>query len=186
MALRSRFRRVDLRRRLLDPSDRRHEVVDGQLVVSPAPSLRHARTVLRIVTALQAWTREHGGEVVAGNYELLLGRGLALVPDALLVTAEHLDRFEEQGLRRPPDLVVEVCSERDSKARDFGAKRLAYDRFGVREYWVADLDADAVVAFWLAAGADRRPTRYDPGATLSSPLLPGFAVPVVELLAPRD
>ncbi|MGI8873244.1 MAG: Uma2 family endonuclease, partial [Egibacteraceae bacterium] len=81
--------------------------------------------------ALQGWTRVHGGEVLPGGVDLYVAEEQNLVPDVLLVRADHLDRIGRRYLRQPPDLVVEVSSSRDSRARDLGAKRRIYAHFGV-------------------------------------------------------
>ncbi|MBA2316178.1 MAG: Uma2 family endonuclease, partial [Euzebyales bacterium] len=135
----------------------RHEIINGELVVSPSPYVRHARTVARMFNALQGWTRVHGGEVLPASVDLYVAEEQNLVPDVLLVRADHLDRIGRRYLRQPPDLVVEVSSSRDSRSRDLGAKRRIYAQFGVPEYWVADMDDGAVLAFH-PRGRPLRPT----------------------------
>jgi Uma2 family endonuclease len=82
-----------------------------------------------------------------------------------------------------PDLAVEIRSPSMWRL-DIGVKRSTYERHGVAELWLVDTAADVVLVF-------RRSTpeapefdvseELDTGATLTSPLLPGFALPVAEI-----
>jgi len=45
------------------PEDRlRREIIDGELIVTAAPSTRHQRAVLRIGATMLAYADRHGGE----------------------------------------------------------------------------------------------------------------------------
>jgi Uma2 family endonuclease len=67
-----------------------------------------------------------------------------------------------------PDLVIEVAST--SLSDDMGRKRLLYERLGVREYWVVDVEAGEVVAFAVADGGSKQITvsQVLPGLEMST------------------
>lgn len=182
MATQTRFTRADLER-IPEDAYGRHEIIDGRLVVSPSPTIPHAKVVMNVVLALAAWARPRGGLVLAGNVDLYVAEDQNVIPDALLILAEHLDRVEERFLRQPPDLVVEVASP-SNRRRDLGAKRRIYAGFGVPEYWFADRDAGRIDSFRLADGGYPEPIRFDVGDVLETPLLPDFTALVAELLGP--
>lgn len=179
-----RFTRADLER--LPDDGKRYEIIDGELVVSPSSTLRHALVVAAIYDALAAWARAHGGVVLASPYDLFIADDQNLVPDLLLMLPEHLHRFEERYLREPPDLVVEVSASRDSSGRDLGPKHRIYAAFAVPEYWVANLREDVLLAFRLdrQRGQYRAPEQLGFGDVLRTPLLPGFEAKVNDLLVP--
>ncbi|AGY57453.1 Uma2 family endonuclease [Gloeobacter kilaueensis] len=58
------------------------------------------------------------------------------------------------NLYTPPALVIEVAST--TLSDDLGQKRLLYERLGVREYWVVNVEAAAIVAFAVADGGSRQ------------------------------
>ena len=84
-----------------------------------------------------------------------------------------------------PDVAVEVRSPSTWRF-DVGAKKANYESHGVAELWLVDTAADVVLVF-------RRSTAKAPhfdvsleltaSDTLSSPLLPGFSLPVGEIFA---
>ena len=70
----------------------------------------------------------------------------------------------------PPSLVVEIGSS--SLSDDLGRKRMLYERVGVREYWVVDVQEKEVVAFAIEDGRS--------GRISTSNVLPGLEIAVVE------
>jgi hypothetical protein len=74
---------------------------DGEVTT---PSADHERVVRAIFRVLDAWTLTHGGEAFASGLGVRMTDGRLLVPDALLVSADHLDRIgiDPPGRRRRP------------------------------------------------------------------------------------
>lgn len=69
-----------------------------------------------------------------------------------------------------PTLAIEISST--TLSEDLGQKRLLYERFGVREYWVIEVEAAAAIAFAVADGGSRQ--------IQVSAVLPDLAMSVVE------
>jgi len=62
--------------RLPSEGGTRHEVIDGALAVTPAPTPGHQQAVTDLVMALGPFVREHGlGRVLAGPIDVLFGEG---------------------------------------------------------------------------------------------------------------
>jgi len=72
----------------------------------------------------------------------------------------------------PPTLVIELGAT--SFNDDIGLKRLIYERAGVREYWVVDVNAGDVIAFEI--------TQASSGEIQESRVLPGLAIAIIEAL----
>jgi Uma2 family endonuclease len=127
----------------------RYELLDGALIVSPAPGPPHQRAAVMLAHFLElACPAEI---VVFPNVSVRLGAGSALEPD--VVVARPAD-VSGARLARPPLLVAEVLSP-DSALRDLNLKMAAYERFGVPSYWVVDpeLAQPSLRAFELTDGA---------------------------------
>jgi Uma2 family endonuclease len=148
-------------RRLIDERvgmSPRYELVDGELLVTPAPSDRHQRIIARLFLLLHAYvTREKLGEVRLGPGELPLMSGERYEPD-LFVLPLLKGRLRPAGDRNfRPLLVCEVLSPGSSR-HDRITKRRAFQRNGVPEYWIIDGDAEAVEV-WHPG--DERPALID-------------------------
>ncbi|MCC6770686.1 MAG: Uma2 family endonuclease [Gemmatimonadaceae bacterium] len=136
----------------------RHELIDGVHIVSPAPRFRHQQFLLSLTLLMSPYVKGSG---VAGLLslpgDLALGEDEVLQPDLYVWPLS-----DDRPVREWHDitallLVVEVLSP--STARyDRGLKRRRYQRAGVPEYWIVDLDA-RVVERWRPA--DERPEVAD-------------------------
>lgn len=162
----------------------RREIIDGVLYVSPSPRVGHQRAIRHLVLILDAWCRQHGGEVLPGGVNLDLGEDTHLEPDvAVLAPGRPVPDGSTRALTTPPDIVVEVSS-RSTRSYDAGPKRARYARAGTPELWLVDLEEQTVEISRLAG--DRwygDPVALRAGDTLTSPLLPGFTADVSEILA---
>ena len=137
------------------PSDgNRYELVAGELLVSPAPTLRHQRIVSRVYAALSEHVRANPGvaEVLFSPADITWGGDEELVqPDVFVVPASETHR-EWRDIHTLL-LVVETLSP--STARyDRITKRRLYQHRGVTTYWVIDPDA-RLVEVWHPG--DERP-----------------------------
>ena len=135
------------------PDDgKRYEAIEGELYVTPAPSIRHQRISLRLVIEL------HHILVAPGYGELFFApTGVefpatqeGVQPDILFISNERRGIVAERWLMGPPDLVIEILSPGTTQ-RDRGIKLRLYERQQVAEYWIVDPDADAVEAWRFRA-----------------------------------
>jgi Uma2 family endonuclease len=126
----------------------RYELLDGTLIVSPAPGLPHQRVVAALIVVLESACPEE--LVVFPNVNVRFAYASALEPDVVVACPPGVSGVR---LLRAPLLAVEILSP-DSALRDLNLKKAAYERFGVPSYWVIDPDLDrpALRAFELGDG----------------------------------
>ncbi len=157
------------------PDDgRRYELLDGTLVVTPAPGGRHQLVVGALYRLLWA-TRAQGTTVLLSPIDFVPRTDVVLQPDVVVVDEQEAD---QPRLTQPPLLVVEVIS-RSSRSLDLGAKRYAYAEARVSTYWVVDPEPPVeLVVFVLAGSAFREVARvrgdeqYDATAPFSVTVIP--------------
>ncbi|MGH8898763.1 MAG: Uma2 family endonuclease [Egibacteraceae bacterium] len=159
----------------------RRELIGGELIVSPAPRTRHQTIVVELVIELGLYARAHRGTVFTAPTDVYFTHEDVVEPDVLFVRPEHEDRIEEKFVRSAPDVVVEVSSP-STRRLELVRKRDLYERHGVPEYWYVDLDADSVLVYRLVDGRYGQPETLTRGDKLTSPLLPGFALAIDDLL----
>jgi len=105
-------------------------------------------------------------------------------PDAALISFTTLpqSRYKRDGFcETVPDIVAEVVSPNDT-VREVDGKRQEWLRAGVKEVWVLNPDLSTIHVYQGAGGL----AMLGEHDMLSSPLLPGFAVPVAELFRLPD
>jgi Uma2 family endonuclease len=131
------------------PDDgRRYELVDGVLLVSPAPGLPH-QVVLRELIVLLHAACPRGLGVVPGP-GVRMSDDTELIPDLVVV---HSDQLTARRVTRPPVLAVEIQSP-STALFDLNTKKAVYERFSVQAYWIVVPDADQpeLTAFELRDG----------------------------------
>jgi Uma2 family endonuclease len=128
---------------LPEDGSRRHELLDGAYVVTPVPSYRHQHAVTMLYERLKPALAGRSDLVlfpVPGD--IVLGPKSVVEPDLFLIPKPVSSGIHWRDVSLPL-LAVEVLS-RSTAARDRGIKRHLYQRAGVAEYWIVDLDARLV------------------------------------------
>jgi Uma2 family endonuclease len=123
----------------------RHEAIEGELYVTPAPSFRHQRVSQKIEQALLRLLEApgHGIVIDAPIGVEFHSTGEGVQPDIVFVSSARREIITDAGILGAPDLVIEILSP-TTEHRDRGVKRKLYERQGVDQYWIVDLDAEAV------------------------------------------
>ena len=160
------------------PEDKRYELIDGDLIMVPAPRTAHQRSSRDIGLPLVMFVDENElGEVFLAPTDVVLSNTDVVQPDILFVSRERSHIINELNIRGAPDLVIEVLSPSTAQ-RDRTLKRTLYALHGVSEYWQADTDAKNVMVLILEDGEYKVAGIYGEGQTLESPLLAGFALEI--------
>jgi Uma2 family endonuclease len=159
----------------------RREIIDGELIVSPAPRLRHQRISARLYLIIGNHLEAHGGgELFYAPVDVLFSDTNVVEPDLLFVADDQSGILTEMNVQGAPALVIEVLSEaRIDRVR----KRDLYARFGVPEYWVVDPEADRVEVYRLRGGAYAKPEIFEPGDVLAYQRLSGLEIDLTRLFA---
>ena len=164
------------------PDDQlRHELIDGEHVVTPSPGTAHQLILWNIGSILAPYLRATPiGTALAAPFDIKFSMLTVLVPDLVYFTADRFARVvNEKHATAAPDLVVEILSP-GTRRRDKGRKRAVYDREGVGEYWIVDPEARSVTAMRRpradAGLTDVATSTVEAGGVLESPLLPGLRI----------
>jgi Uma2 family endonuclease len=127
----------------------RHEVIDGEHVVTPAPSWTHQGAVLQLARRLMDYLREHAvAHLVIAPADVELDEHNLVQPDLFVVPLVGGTKPRAWEEVRSLLLAVEVLSPSTTRT-DRLAKRRLYQRHGVPEYWIIDVDL-RVVERWRA------------------------------------
>jgi Uma2 family endonuclease len=111
----------------------RYELIDGSLLVSPAPSYEHQKVAFQLGVRLEDACQE-GLEVLLAPFGVRPSETTELQPDVLVFREEDVT---SGGLPVAPLLAVEVLSP-STKLVDLSTKKAVYQRMGVPSYWVLD------------------------------------------------
>jgi Uma2 family endonuclease len=126
------------------PEDVRREYIDGNVVVTPFPSPRHAVTISRLQAAL---TEALPDDVLAVSHVGWKAGRDEFGPDVMVIPASAIDATRFEGV---PVLVVEVVST--NRAADMVRKVGKYAQAGAVRYWIVDLRDVVLLSLILVDG----------------------------------
>jgi len=164
------------------PEDgKRHELIDGEHVVTPTPVRRHQAISMNLSVMIGAHLRAQPvGRVFAAPFDVILSDFDVVEPDLIYLSNSRLAEIETSPwIRGAPDLVVEIGSP-GTRKRDLTTKRRLYERFGVGEYWIVDPELDTIQVYRLVDERYERVAELtaEHGDVLTTPLLPGLDLPL--------
>ncbi|MDB5102263.1 MAG: hypothetical protein JWM80_6684 [Cyanobacteria bacterium RYN_339] len=166
-----------------------YNLIDGELIVSPAPSPWHQQIQFRIHSALHSHVHLHKlGRVYGAPVDVVLRQEkppVVVQPDVLFVAHGGTAEVTKCWIAGPPALVVEVVSPGNARL-DLVRKYEVYGRYGVGEYWLVLPELEHVQVLRQAASGFAHPEVLEGKDVLTSSLLPGFKLPLPALFAPED
>jgi len=135
------------------PDDgKRYEIANGILLLAPSSTGSHQDTVGEVFFHLRSHVKLPGlGLVSQAPSVVELSSKDVFQPDIFVVMDVNLDRVQEKKFVGAPDLVVEVASP-GTVAFDRLTKYDTYERTGVPEYWIVNLERRTVEVFVLEGG----------------------------------
>jgi Uma2 family endonuclease len=148
------------------------EIIDGDLVTSPRPAVRHAAAASSVHGGLfAAFDRRGGGSpggwVILFEPELHIV-GQVLVPDIAGWRQERLPTLPDAAfIDLAPDWICEVLSP-STVAVDRTRKMFHYARAGVAHLWLLDPQPETIEVFRLEGGGWRLVTSVAGGGKIAA------------------
>jgi Uma2 family endonuclease len=124
-----------------------YELLDGMLLVSPAPSINHQRAGARLF-ALLIKRCPAGFQALFAPVDWQPDYLTSLQPDLLVARSADLGI---RNITRPLVLAVEILSP-STRRKDLFLKRSKYQDAGVESYWIVDPEAPSITALELVDG----------------------------------
>ncbi len=118
------------------PEGSPYQLIEGELVMSPAPAPDHQVVSGNIYLLLRMAVRGKG-VVLYSPLDVYLDLENAYQPDIVVILKGSKAKITRKGVYGPPDVVVEILSP-STAYYDLRVKKKVYERAGVREYWIVD------------------------------------------------
>ena len=174
------------------PDDERWELIDGVAYLMAAPNRPHQEVVGEIFSQLKTFLKGKPCRVYVSPFDVLLPAfddqqedevDTVVQPDVAVFCDS--EKLTYKGATGAPDLAVEVLSPWTMK-KDLSEKFRAFERSGVREYWVVDPAHRTLMAYIRVADRFGDGSLYLEEAKVSSVVLPGFDLPLAEVFSGVD
>ena len=165
------------------PDDERYELLDGNLMMVPAPNMKHQKVLLTLARKLGDFTEEHRlGTVYVAPCDVVLSDTDVVQPDVLFISRAREHTVTDDNVRGAPDLVIEILSP-STADRDLGYKYDLYGRHGVLEYWIVDPMAETIAVHRQGDGRLEAAETLGRGDTLRTALLEGLKLRLDDVFA---
>jgi prevent-host-death family protein len=145
---------------LVNASDQRYELIDGEVYLLASPSFKHQVAVSEIAGFFYNYFRSKSCHSLTAPLDIrLFGFATKFEEDPNVVQPDVVVICDKEKVNADgryegiPALVVEVLSP-STRGKDMAAKLNLYMKSGVREYWVVDLQKKSIVQYIFSAERD--------------------------------
>jgi Uma2 family endonuclease len=165
-----------------------HEVVGGELVMSPKNNWFHGRICTRLLFALEEFNRRHRlGAVLDSSTGFWMADRNCRAPDVSFVLKTRLAALgfkpnEKRFFPGAPDLAIEVLSENNSRG-EIDERLRDFFTSGTQLAWIIDPEQERVE---VCLSPTRRQLVGAGGQLDGGQLLPGFSYPIADLFKEWD
>ena len=161
---------------LKTPDDKRYELIEGDLIMTPSPKPYHQSISENIAFEIGKFVREKKSEKVFHSpCDVYFDDAKVLQPDILFISKDRLGIIGEKNIQGAPDLVIEILSE-STAYRNLVKKKKIYSKFGVKEYWVVDPEEKTIEMYTLKDMVFVLAGSFSKNEILKSALLEGFTM----------
>jgi Uma2 family endonuclease len=166
--------------------DQRHEIIDGNLLMAPAPTLWHQDWLMNLAVLLRHHILKHKlGRLFIAPVDVVLDDQNTVQPDLVFVSSANVGLLRERAIFGTPDLLVELVSPASAR-RDRTVKKDLYARFGVKEYWIGDPANASMEILALHKGRHKLHCAAAQKGKLASLVLKGLKFDLSELQPSAD
>lgn len=170
------------------PEDVRYELIDGVAYAMAPPVRVHQRVAGELFRQIADALEDSPCEVNIAPFDVRLPDIdeadddilTAVQPDIVVVCDRN--KLDVRGCRGAPDLVIEVLSP-STAAHDQTVKLAAYERHGVKEYWLVHPADRIVTVYKWANGAYGRPAISEFEGSLASEAVPAISIDWARIVA---
>jgi len=168
------------------PEGAPYQLIDGELILTPAPDFHHQEIIFEFSFQLASYLRRNKiGRAVMSPVDVILDDHNAYQPDVIFIRSERSYIIKRGRVFGAPDFVMEVLSPGTAEY-DLNEKKATYELAGVREYWIVDPMEQAIEIFLNRSSGDAGQSfelifSGSKTGEAFSEVLPGFQVSLKEL-----
>jgi len=172
-------KRISVNYYKLLPEGAPYQLIEGELVMTPAPNPRHQIILGNIVEKIRSFIKGKGIALFS-PVDVYLDDENAFQPDLVYLSEERKAIIKKDGIYGAPDIVIEILSP-STAHYDLREKFKVYERTGVREYWIVDPDMKTVEVYINDGGAFSLKYKVEVEGEVGSTILEGFKINIEEI-----
>jgi len=135
------------------PDDQRYEIIDGNLFIMESPHGRHQLILGELYLQIGSYLQDKKCKVFLAPFDVALSKSKkkneiynVVQPDIMVLC--DMNKYEGGYIFGGPDFVIEIASP-SNRAHDYLKKLKLYQQYKVKEYWIVDYQAKAILQYIL-------------------------------------
>ncbi|MBS3905550.1 MAG: Uma2 family endonuclease [Syntrophaceae bacterium] len=169
----------------LPDNGKRHQIIDGELYMVPAPVPYHQRILRNLGRILDQFVNENrAGEIFYSPCDVVLSDVDVVQPDIFFISQERLSIVQDKNIQGAPDLIVEILSPYSEKIDKISKVKL-YARYGVKEYWIVNPEKKEVTVLNLKGSSYKSLGNFCFKDSFETKFLKGLTIKVSEIFPPQ-
>ena len=166
---------------------RKMELDEGELYIMPRPRMGHQFLQGELIWHFKGFLNGFDEPPADVFHDVIVALSLEsrilYAPDLVVILEGSSTVVADRMVEGPPDIVVEILSS--DRRRGLVRKRQVYAEAGVPEYWIFDPREDTATLLELRDGEYVERAVLTAEDTLTTPLLPGLAIPLADVFRHR-
>jgi len=123
------------------------ELINGEILARNYPTASHQRILFELTLLIGSHVKSNQlGRILFAPFGVVLDGFSDVQPDLMFISTAKQDIIQEEGIFGVPDLLVEIISPSSIKI-DRGKKFKLYERMGVAEYWIIDVNNRSIEVY---------------------------------------
>ena len=172
---------------LIESSDQRYELIDGEVYLLASPSFTHQVVVSEIAAHFYSYFKDKPCRSLTAPLDVrLLGYATKFEEDPNVVQPDIVVICDEEKVNADgryegtPALIVEVLSP-TTKGKDLAIKLQLYMKSGVSEYWIVDPQGKSVIRYVFTPERDIDDTQVVKDGMIESAMFDGLVIRLSEI-----
>lgn len=163
------------------PEGAPYQLIGGELIMSPSPSLLHQMVLAELFNRLWNFVKAQNlGLVLCAPMDVYLSEAETYQPDIFFISAARNRIISDKKIEGAPDLIIEILSP-STAYYDLKHKMKQYEVAGVQEYWIVDPEEKNIEVYRPVANRFQIFSEAQKSGTAASGLLIGFEVSLADL-----
>ncbi len=156
----------------------RYEIINGELLMVPAPSTAHQMVNANIAYELRTVVKKQNlGKVLYAPVDVKFSEENVVQPDIIFISRENEQIITQMNISGAPDMIIEILSP-STAYTDLIRKKELYEKFGVKEYWIVDPLKERVEVFFNENLQFRLFKKIEKQGQVNSKLLINFVIDI--------
>ncbi|MDA3939387.1 MAG: Uma2 family endonuclease [Spirochaetia bacterium] len=172
------------------PETERWELIEGEAFdMSPAPNTNHQRISMTISGEIYNYLKGQSCESFSAPFDVRLSemenpeeQDIETVVQPDIVVVCDRSKIDERGCIGAPDIVIEILSP-STGYKDETSKLALYEKYGVKEYWIVNPEAEYIMIYHLEGKKYSKPDYLRKEDFLESIVLKGLKINLQDIFS---